>query len=51
MLIRSPGASISEIASACGFDDQIHFARMFKRYYSYTPRECRRAGALPSIRI
>lgn len=42
MLTGSPGASIQEIASRCGFDSQSNFAKMFKRYYNCTPREYRR---------
>lgn len=35
---------ISEIASACGFFDQAHMTRWFRRYFETTPA-CVRAGA------
>lgn len=46
MLVHSPGESIQEIASHCGFDSQSNFAKMFKRYYGRTPREYRKARAV-----
>lgn len=42
MLLNTPGRSISEIASACGFDSQSNYTKMFKRFYGCTPREYRR---------
>lgn len=41
LLRRNPTDSISEIASLCGFDSPSNFARLFKRFYNYTPREYR----------
>lgn len=42
LLVRNPGLSIQEAASQCGFDSQSNFSKMFKRFYSCTPREYRR---------
>lgn len=41
LLVRNPGISIQETASQCGFDSQSNFSKMFKRFYSCTPREYR----------
>lgn len=41
MLLANPGGSISEVATRCGFDSPSNFAKMFKRFYSCTPREYR----------
>lgn len=41
MLLSDPAGSISEIASACGFDSSSNFAKMFRRFYDCTPREYR----------
>jgi len=43
-LLRDPGGSVAEIASACGFDSPSNFSRMFRRFYDCTPREYRRAA-------
>ena len=42
MLLDSPASSISEIAISCGFDSPSNFARTFRRFYNYTPREYRK---------
>lgn len=42
MLIRNPGMSVQEVASACGFDSQSNYSKMFKRFYRCTPREYRK---------
>ncbi|MBN1253725.1 MAG: response regulator transcription factor [Deltaproteobacteria bacterium] len=39
MLEEGVGYSISEIAFACGFNNQYHFARMFKKMTQACPRE------------
>lgn len=41
-LLSEPTKSIADIASACGFDSQSHFAKTFKRFYAHTPREYRK---------
>lgn len=41
MLLRNPAESISEIAALCGFDSPSNFSKIFKRFYSCTPREYR----------
>lgn len=45
MLADTPGISIQEIATRCGFDSQSNFAKMFKRFYNCTPREYRKKRA------
>ncbi|MHB1556235.1 MAG: AraC family transcriptional regulator [Isosphaeraceae bacterium] len=37
----STGATLAEIASGCGFSDQSHFTREFRRQFGRTPREYR----------
>lgn len=47
----STGATLAEIASGCGFSDQSHFTREFRRQFGRTPREYREHYALrPPIR-
>ena len=46
MLLANPASSISEVAAYCGFDSPSNFAKMFKRFYSCTPREYRHIGAI-----
>lgn len=41
LLLSDLSGSISEIASACGFDSPSNFAKMFRRFYDCTPREYR----------
>lgn len=41
MLLKHRTDSISEIATFCGFDSPSNFAKVFKRFYSCTPREYR----------
>jgi YesN/AraC family two-component response regulator len=38
-LIREGGANISQVAYGVGFNDQAHFATVFKTYYGMTPSE------------
>jgi AraC-like DNA-binding protein len=35
------GQSLAEVAIACGFSDQSHFTREFRRHFGRTPREYR----------
>jgi transcriptional regulator GlxA family with amidase domain len=42
-LMLSTGEPLSQIALDCGFADQAHFSRLFRRVTSYTPRAWRRA--------
>jgi AraC-like DNA-binding protein len=37
----STGESLAEIASGCGFADQSHFTREFRRHFDRTPRDYR----------
>jgi transcriptional regulator GlxA family with amidase domain len=46
-LIDASALSISEIALACGFETQSHFARVFKSRYGTTPHKIRQ-GIQPS---
>ncbi len=39
--------SLSQVASSCGFADQSHFTREFRRHFGQTPREYRKHYALP----
>ncbi len=48
-LLQTTSASMLQIALACGFDNQSHFNRVFKRIVGRTPGECRKA-ALPEPR-
>jgi AraC-like DNA-binding protein len=41
------GVTIGEIALACGFATQAHFASVFKAAYGLTPTQCRRDLAVP----
>lgn len=41
LLLKNPANSISEISLLCGFDSPSNFSKMFKRFYSCTPREYR----------
>lgn len=42
MLLKNPGASISDIAGLCGFHSSSSFSQMFGRFYKCTPREYRK---------
>jgi AraC family transcriptional regulator len=43
MLEEGVEFSISEIAFACGFSNQYHFARMFRKMTKASPRDFKRA--------
>lgn len=38
------GESLAEVAAACGFADQAHFTRWFRRAFGYTPGDWLQAG-------
>jgi AraC-like DNA-binding protein len=40
------GQALAEVASGCGFSDQSHFTRVFRRHFGRTPREYRDHYAL-----
>ena len=40
-MMRTGSASIREIAAACGYPNQLHFSRAFKKRYGVSPREWR----------
>lgn len=42
LLLSRTSDSISDIASACGFDYPSYYARQFKRFYQCTPKEYRK---------
>lgn len=41
-LMRSSQTPLSQVALECGFADQAHFSRLFRRIVGTTPREWRR---------
>ena len=43
-LLRETDARITDISLSIGFDDPAHFARMFRRIASLSPREYRGAA-------
>ena len=40
-LMRTTKSSIGVIAAACGYPNQLHFSRAFKKRYGVSPREWR----------
>ena len=44
-LLRTTSAGVGDIAHDCGYPDQGHFTRLFRRHYGQTPTEYRRARA------
>jgi AraC family transcriptional regulator len=45
-LLRSPGRSLADIALECGFADQSHFSRTFRRHVGRSPSSFRRGTAM-----
>lgn len=43
LLTRRHSYSIGEIGSKCGYDDNVHFSRVFKKYTGMTPTQYRRS--------
>ncbi|MDO4261242.1 MAG: AraC family transcriptional regulator [Eubacteriales bacterium] len=43
-LLMDKNSYIKEVAVSVGFEDQLYFSRLFKRYYGVTPSEYRSAG-------
>lgn len=41
-LVTCEGASMTEIATVCGFADAAHFSRAFRHHYNVAPSEARR---------
>lgn len=41
-LLKRTNKSIAEIGEECGFNDQRYFAKVFKKYTNYTPKEYRK---------
>ena len=40
-LMKTSRSSIGDIAVACGYPNQLHFSRAFKKRYGISPREWR----------
>ena len=40
-LLKDSNSYIKEVAISVGFEDQLYFSRLFKRYYGMTPSEYR----------
>lgn len=40
--LRTSMMTVSEVASACGFNNSCHFAKTFKKYFNCTPSEYRK---------
>jgi AraC-like DNA-binding protein len=45
-LMRRSNASIGDIAALCGYPNQLHFSRAFKKWYGVSPREWRAQNKL-----
>lgn len=45
-LMKTSRASIGDIAAACGYPNQLHFSRAFKKRYGLSPREWREQNKL-----
>lgn len=43
-LLKDKNSYIKEVAVSVGFEDQLYFSRLFKRYYGATPSEYRSSG-------
>lgn len=43
-LLKDKNSYIKEVAISVGFEDQLYFSRLFKRYYGVTPSEYRTSG-------
>ena len=41
---------IGEIAAKCGYQNQLHFSRAFKKRYGVPPREWRAQNRMPARR-
>jgi AraC-like DNA-binding protein len=50
-LLIETGDSISEIANACGFDDEFYFSRCFRRQFGSPPRTYRKEHLIRSGRV
>ncbi len=44
LLIETTQLSMTDVAAAAGFCDSAHFSRQFKRFFSASPLEARRAA-------
>lgn len=48
-LLQVGGASLTEVAQACGFADSAHFSRSFRRQHGISPSEWRRSAACGTL--
>lgn len=46
-LMRRTDSSIGDIAALCGYPNQLHFSRAFKKRYGVCPRQWRAENAHP----
>lgn len=44
------GESVASVAAECGFSDQAHFTRWFRRTFGYTPGDLAQAASLQAMR-
>lgn len=49
-LLIETGDSISEVANACGFEDEFYFSRCFRRQFGSPPRTYRKEHLIRSGR-
>jgi AraC-like DNA-binding protein len=50
-LLKNPGASVTEVAFAVGFNDVSYFSRMFKRHFGVPPSERQAEKSFDSIDV
>jgi AraC-like DNA-binding protein len=50
-MMRASDRALAHIAVACGWSDQPHFCRTFRRYVGLSPDEWRRANAIDPRRV
>jgi AraC-like DNA-binding protein len=48
-LLKNPGASVTDVAFAVGFNDVSYFSRMFKRHFGLPPSESQSSKAFDSL--
>jgi AraC-like DNA-binding protein len=45
-MMKTSNASIGNISQACGYPNQLHFSRAFKKHHGVSPREWRAQNKL-----
>lgn len=48
-LLNNEQLSIAEIARLCGYNNDVHFMRQFKKYFNLTPSEYRQTNTISDI--